>query len=227
MHELPAKHERLTPIAYLPGRNKTGRRSAYVCRCDCGNETTIEVNDFRKGRTKSCGCFKRERMRTMTLSHDGTRKPEYSVWHMMKIRCLNPNATCFAHYGGRGITVCDRWRDSFAAFYADMGPRPSQNHSLDRIDNSKGYEPDNCRWNTSFVQARNRRSTRLLSAFGKSQCISDWAVEYGLTVPCLFARLRKGIQLEDALTIRLNDYAAIRAAKHRIPLAPGTQGKIR
>ena len=149
----------------------------------------------------------------MTLTHNMARTPEYGVWHMMKDRCHNPNAKTFKYYGARGIQVCDRWRDSFANFFTDMGRRPSVNHSLDRTDNALGYEPGNCAWNTSHTQSRNRRTTRLLLAFGKTQCVSDWAIEYGVSVACLFARLRRGIPLEDALTIPLNENARLHAAQ--------------
>jgi hypothetical protein len=207
-----AKVGRLTLVEAIAGIGKQRSPHAFVCRCDCGVLKTLTVHDLNK--TRSCGCWKRERMRAMTLSHDGSRKPEYGIWHGMKDRCSNPNNIAFKSYGGRGITVCDRWRTSFANFLADMGPRPSFNHSIERRDNDIGYEPANCSWQESHVQSRNRRSTRHVLAFGKTQCISDWAVEYGLTVACLFARLRKGLSIEDALTIPLNDCAAIQAAKH-------------
>jgi hypothetical protein len=213
MHTLPVKQHRLTPIEYIPGYGKTGRLNQYRCRCDCGNERLVDVGDFNKGRSKSCGCYKRERMRGLTLTHDGCRKPEYSVWHAMKDRCHNPRGKVFQYYGARGITVCERWRESFAAFLADMGPRPTPNHSVDRRDNARGYEPNNCSWQVSHVQSRNRRSTRMLTAFGKRQCVTDWSIEYGIGTQCLFARLRKGIPIEEALTIPLNHYAALQSAK--------------
>ena len=164
-------------------------------------------------------------MRGLTLTHDGSRKPEYSVWHSMKTRCYNPRSAIFMYYGGRGITVCDRWRESFPAFYADMGPRPSLNHSIDRPDNARGYEPDNCSWQTSQVQAQNRHTTRHLEAFGKTQCVSEWAREYDVKPVTIFSRLRKGLSMEEALTIPLNDCAALRKAMHR--LRPSSQSEVR
>lgn len=151
-------------------------------------------------------------MAALRLTHNRSRTPEYSVWHMMKDRCYNPASKTFRYYGARGILVCDRWKQSFQCFYDDMGPRPSLNHSLDRLNNNAGYEPLNCAWRTSRVQSRNRRSTRLLPAFGKTQCIVDWAAEYGMTTQCVFARLKKGVALEDALTIPLNHNSQLRAA---------------
>ncbi len=151
-------------------------------------------------------------MAGLKKAHGMSYTAEYRAWHAMIARCETPSATSYADYGGRGIRVCAGWRKDFTAFYADMGPRPSINHSLDRIDNHGDYEPTNCRWSTTKVQSRNRRSTRLMTAFGRTQSVSDWAHEKGIGVPSLFARLRKGLSLEDALTIPLNDYAALRHA---------------
>lgn len=204
---------RLTVIELIPGNRAIGKRPAYRCACDCGAETISAAADVRRGNTSSCGCFKRERMRTLRLSHNRSRSPEYSVWHMMKDRCYNTRAKAYPYYGGRGIAVCDRWRESFSAFFADMGPRPSLNHSIDRLNNDIGYEPLNCEWRTSHVQSRNRRSTRMLTAFGQTQCLSDWAVEYGMKVITLHRRLQNGIPLEDALTIPLNHNAQLRSVK--------------
>lgn len=183
-------------------------RAIYRCRCRCGKETTKVVADFKKAhnrrRVQSCGCFMSERMTLKNRTHNMSRTPEYGIWHMMKDRCYNPNALQFRYYGGRGIGICQEWRDSFFAFYQAVGRRPSRNYSLDRIDNARDYEPGNVKWSSSHEQSRNRRTTRLLTAFGKTQCVTDWAKEYGLNAPSLFARLRKGIPLESALTLPLN-----------------------
>jgi hypothetical protein len=212
MHVLPPKKHRLTPIAYVPSDPITGARNGYLCRCDCGNQRRVDVGDFKKGLSKSCGCYKRERMGQLTHRHGMSRSAEYRSWRAMINRCTYSKTSGYEFYGGRGITVCERWRRDFSVFLADVGPRPSANHSLDRTDNSLGYEPGNCSWRVSHAQSRNRRSTRIIRAFGKSQCVSDWANEYGITIACLFARLRKGIPIEAALTIPLNDCAALRAA---------------
>lgn len=188
---------------FTPGRRAIRRRRTAVCLCDCGKHTRVDVAELGTS-TKSCGCLRRERMIQMSQRHHMSRSPEYSVWHMMKDRCYNPRAKAFKYYGGRGITVCDRWLD-FANFFADMGPRPSISYSLDRLDNERGYEPENCVWTSMKAQARNRRSTRIMTAFGKTQCLSDWAAEYGIGISCLSSRLRKGVPFEDALTLQLND----------------------
>lgn len=125
--------------------------------------------------------------------------PEYTAWAGMLQRCRNPKNAAYPDYGGRGITVCDAWRDSFEAFYADLGPRPSARHSIDRIDNDGNYEPGNCRWATAKEQNRNTRRARLLTFDGRTQLLSDWGAELGVHPEAIRGRLRRGWSIEDAL----------------------------
>ncbi len=124
---------------------------------------------------------------------------EYRSWQMMKHRCHNPRYTQFRDYGGRGIAVCPRWRDSFEDFLADMGPRPVGT-SIDRIDKNGNYEPSNCRWATEQEQKRNTRRNVLMTFNGKTQCLTDWAAESGIPYKTLEARRRYGWTDERALT---------------------------
>lgn len=118
----------------------------------------------------------------------------------MKDRCHNPNSPAFDRYGGRGIRVCERWRDSFANFFTDMGPRPTPKHSLDRIDNSGNYKPENCRWATDVEQAQNMRKNRFLTHDGRTLCASEWARVIGVKPGTLERRLNAGWSVERALT---------------------------
>lgn len=119
----------------------------------------------------------------------------YQSWYDMRTRCLDSEDEQFSLYGGRGITVCERWRENYDAFYADMGPRPAGT-TLDRIDNDQGYDPFNCRWATMETQSRNRRSNRMLTLSGRTQPLEDWASEIGIDPTTLAYRLRKGFPQE-------------------------------
>lgn len=180
----------------------------YACQCDCGHAIIVRGVSFVSGNTTSCGCYHREaasgRARTHGMSggalgHTG-RAPEYQAWAAMLRRCYTTTRADYENYGGRGISVCDRWRESFENFYADMGPRPSPKHSLDRINNDGNYEPSNCRWTTPDVQARNTRTNVNLTFNGKTQTISEWTRELGFERETLRRRIALGWPVEDAFT---------------------------
>lgn len=136
-------------------------KARFLCRCDCGREFEATALHLRRGDTSSCGCLRNDRVSAANRRHGHTAvrgaTPEYRSWSAAKTRCFNPNADNYEHYGGRGITMCADWRDSFETFLADMGPRPAGT-SLDRYpDNAGDYEPGNCRWATARQQRANQR----------------------------------------------------------------------
>lgn len=143
------------------GRSGSDRRGTaqWRYRCDCGRDGIALSDNLRFGRTRSCGCLNRDAAAVQHRTHGesvGKGTPEYNAWCTMWKRCTNQTFDHYRHYGGRGITVCDRWV-SYEAFLADMGRRPTSGHSLDRVDNDGNYEPSNCRWATRSEQCRNQR----------------------------------------------------------------------
>jgi hypothetical protein len=183
----------------------------WLCRCDCGACVTATTANLRAGNTQSCGCLRREVTGSLNRKHGMSESPEFGVWLCVIRRCENPADIGWTLYGGRGIRMCRRWREDFAAFYADMGPRPSPKHSVDRVDNARGYDCGvcedcrargsafNCRWATPAEQSRNRRTNRLLTIDGKTMCVADWSRVSGVSRQTIDHRLAFGWPPERAV----------------------------
>lgn len=191
------KFGRLTVIERA-GNTKHGA-AKWRCVCECGKETIVIGEELRKGNTRSCGCLAKkstsDRMKCSVpknRTHGKAGTPVYKEWSQMKRRCSNPEDKSYTNYGGRGIIVCDRWRDSFEAFYEDVSKLPhfgEKGYSLNRVDNDGNYEPNNVEWATNKKQANNRRSNHLIAYNGKTQTIAQWADEYNLPYKKLWKRL--------------------------------------
>jgi hypothetical protein len=174
----------------------------WLCQCKCGNVKNVRSACLRKGYTLSCGCYHRDRTRESHLTHGMSRKPEYQAWNHMIQRCYNERTCNFTNYGGRGISVCVRWRKSFLNFFKDMGKKPSPKHSIDRLDNSKGYSPSNCRWSDQFQQASNKRGIRDITFLGETMCLKAWCRKLNLRYKNTHKRIFiRGWDVERAFTV--------------------------
>lgn len=176
-----------------------GGRTAWLCRCECGTESSYNASDLRRGRTKSCGCAKREKVTQRMTTHGHSYHPLWGRWTGMLDRTTNPRSTGFHLYGGRGIAVCERWL-TFENFVADMAPTFKPELTLDRIDVNGNYEPGNCRWITNAEQQRNRRSNRTIEWRGTSMVLAEWVECLGLSESTIRSRLKRGWTVDRALT---------------------------
>lgn len=182
------------------------RKARWVCICDCGNQILALGIHLRSEHTKSCGCLGAELAYRRLLVHGERKKgqpwtTEYRTWMGIKSRCYDQSSQDYRLYGGRGIKVCSRWRNSFANFLMDMGRKPSPKHSIDRFpDNNGNYEPGNCRWATPTQQTRNTRRNRCLNFSGETLPMCDWADRLGLNRGTLLSRIRANWSIERALS---------------------------
>lgn len=188
------KFGKLLVLEKASDKDKRGR-SLYLCKCDCGNTVFVSRNLLISGQKKSCGCLRKEKPNRFTHLMSYTR--EYRIWAEMIKRCKAASHKSYPYYGGRGITVCERW-ENFENFYADMGKCP-EGFTLDRIDVNGNYEQTNCRWASRKTQARNRRGNHMITFKNETHCLSEWAEIVGITRSALKQRLKRGWTLEDAL----------------------------
>ena len=185
-------------VAVEPIR-QTPKGRLWKCLCDCGNYTQVRIGALTVGSTKSCGCLQVEVAGAKNRTHGMTNTKTYRIWKGMKRRCYNKNDASYSEYGGRGIAICDRWRNDFLLFLKDMGESP-KGLSIERINNQGNYEPSNCRWATPAEQCRNRASNRWYELNGQRKCLTDWADEYGIHPATVSGRLERGWDFYRALT---------------------------
>lgn len=184
--------------------NSANRKARWLCRCDCGTEKVVTGYYLRKGRTKSCGCYNRDLITKVgknNTMHGLSHTRLYVIWNGMVRRCHNPKAQRYESYGGRGITVCDEWLNDFMTFRAwALSHGYHDDLSIDRIDNNKGYNPDNCRWATDSEQANNMSSNTMITFNGKTQNMKQWSIELGISYIALVCRFERGWSVERAFT---------------------------
>ena len=184
------KYGRLTVVEFEQIRN---RHYYWRCLCECGKETVVDAGKLKNGHTQSCGCLLNEDRKTRFLKHGHTKgkiaSPEYSIWSSMISRCTVKTNKSYPRYGGRGISVCERWR-TFQNFLADMGARKN-GQSLDRINNDGDYEPSNVRWSTPSEQARNKRNSLMFAYEGKSLPLATICEIVGVSYHTVWQRINR------------------------------------
>lgn len=191
--------QRFGRLVVVERAGATKHKSAlWLCRCDCGQTVLLSSNVLRTNHTRSCGCLKLDVATEQRTTHGQSKSITYSSWEHMIRRCRNQNDKRYADYGGRGITVCDRWLD-FENFLTDMGERPSAAHSLDRIDSNGSYCSENCRWATNKQQQRNLRSNRHVTVGGETLTVAEAIENLGISGDAVRTRLRRGWSEQDAL----------------------------
>lgn len=173
------------------GRREGRQERLARVRCDCGTEKLVECHNLRRGASRSCGCMVSRTLAEKATVHGRTKHPEYPIWRLMVARCTDPSHPNYSRYGARGIHVCARWRSSFEAFLADMGPRP-RGGEIERIDNDRGYEPGNCRWATRVEQMNNTRQNVVIEYDSRRLTVAQWARELGIKAATIRSRLARG-----------------------------------
>lgn len=199
--EIIGKRYGKTVVINHLGSNKHGKR-IWSMQCDCGVKHVSTTGDLSSGRVTSCGCASKDRISKLKYKHGHAKASgnsvEYQTYNHMLGRCFNQNKPDYRHYGGRGITVCDRWRESFENFLADMGSRPA-GMSLDRIDVNGNYEPGNCRWIPVAEQQSNKRNNRVVTVNGETGPLKAMCDKYSKhKYDTVRARLNKGLSVEEA-----------------------------
>jgi len=179
--------------------NDAAPRGYCICQCDCGWIGEKLKRNILSGATKSCGCLHKEIIGKTKRTHGASETLTWRRWRSMKSRCLMRNTKSYPNYGGRGITICQRWINSFENFIQDMGECPAPSMTLDRINCNGNYELSNCRWATRIQQNRNSSHNHTLTHDDKTMCISEWAELTGINYRTIMSRLRKGATAHDAL----------------------------
>lgn len=186
------KFSHLTVIEYV-GKEKYGQ-TIWKCKCDCGNYKDIRGSKLRSGEVKSCGCMRHP------YKHHMTDTRMYNIWCTMKARCFRPTCKKYKDYGGRGITMCDEWKNDFMSFYEwSMSNGYSDELSIDRIDNNGSYEPSNCRWADAITQSNNTRTNVYLTYQSETHTLAEWSRILGISYSTMIKRRSKGLTTEEIL----------------------------
>jgi len=200
------KFGRLTVIRYTQSEPRQG--PCYLCRCECGNEKEIRGSSLTHGATESCGCIQREHAKSGWAHYQGNGKPHgktgtqiYRCWEDLMSRCYNKNSVAYKYYGAKEIQTPNHWKH-FDGFYKDMGDPPTEKHTIDRIEGSKGYSKENCRWATRMEQAHNTKANVNITYRGQTHCRAEWARRIGISDDALKWRLKHGWSKEKSFSTK-------------------------
>ena len=197
-------------------------KTCWICLCDCGVIVSVKAICLTQGKTRSCGCLKREmEHKNHLLVHGMSKTRTHKIWKNLHQRCLNPHNIGYKYYGGRGITFCEKWK-TFEGFFDDMGEAPAD-LTIERIDNSQGYYKENCKWAIHKEQNCNTRRNRLLTFRGETACVSQWAEVLGLRPATIHSRLSRGWTVERTLTEPLRVRMAQTAATNKVTITSVTR----
>lgn len=199
--DIGKKYGKLTVIKRM--HNVNGKVK-YLCKCDCGNEKVVYAADLRNGKIVSCGCYRLQKLSEKISVHKKTKTRLYRIWQNMKTRCYNPKFKQFKDYGGKGVSVCEEWKNDFMQFYNwAMSNGYNDTLTIDRIDTNGNYEPDNCRWATLKQQARNNSKNVLITHNGETHCLTEWGEIQNINLKTLYSRIyTKKWSIEKALEFK-------------------------
>lgn len=187
---------------------KKNNRIYWRCKCDCGNFLNVLSYSLIKKQTRSCGCYNKEKSKERMTKHGLSKHPLFSIWKAIKRRCYDTKSICYKNYGGRGIVVCDEWKNSYINFYNWAMSNGYKNEKLksgknkwtiDRINNDGNYEPNNCRWTTDLVQSQNTRKVRKFNILGETLTIEEMSKKYNINKNCLRSRISRNWDIEKAV----------------------------
>ena len=198
--------QRFGRLVAIKPNGKQFNNTKWLCKCDCGNFTTTNISSLTRGVCKSCGCLRKELTAAKFKTHGCTRTKLYAVYRTMRARCEKPKDSHYKYYGGKGIKVCDEWKENFKTFHDwAISNGYKEGMTIDRIDINKNYEPSNCRWVDMIVQANNKSNNNFITYNGETHTIAEWASIKDLTYATLYQRIMKHKwTIERALTTKQN-----------------------
>lgn len=202
MKSLDLIGKRFHKLLVVEKANNQKHKTMWKCKCDCGSITLVTTSNLNANRVKSCGCLRIDQLIKRSTTHNQRHTSLYEVWKSIKQRCLNPQSKAYKNYGGRGICICDEWKNNFENFYKwSISNGYTKGLTIDRIDNNSNYSPQNCRWVTRLQQANNKRNTIYLTINNKTDSLSNWLRVYNVNRSTYMTRIKYGKTPEQALTM--------------------------